>query len=343
MKKILLMLMVVVLVASLGACAQPGGGGAAGAPAAPGTPATAADGQDTIILTFGHVLAPEHPYHLGALRFKEILEATSPVPVEVQIFHSAQLGSERDMTEGLQLGTLDMVIAPGTIVLFEPRMGVLYLPHIFDDEAHAHRVLDGEIGDYLAQTLPDNGLRLLAYWENGFRNVTNNLRPVYTPDDIIGMRLRVPENPIYQAIFEHFGASVATIPFAEVYAALQQGVVDAQENPLAIILTSRFYEVQNYLSLTAHVYGPAQVLISEARWQSFTPELQDAIKAAAIEARTYQRQALATMRDEALIYLADHITINEINREAFSAAGAEIWELYREDFGDLIDRIRAYA
>ena len=324
------------------------GGGGGGAPAAPpagggGGAAPPAAAEETIVFSFGHVLAPEHPYNLGAIRFREILMEISPVPVDVEIFHSAQLGNERDMTEGMQLGTIDMALAPGTMVLFEPRMGVFDLPYIFDDEAHAHRVLDGPIGDELASGLPSNGLRLLAYWENGFRNVTSSLRPINHPDDLAGKRIRLPENPIYQAAFENFGASVFAIPSAENYAALQQGVVDGQENPLVHIVTSRFYEVQDYLSVTAHTYGPAHLLISEATWQSLSPELQEAIQIAAIEARDYQRRIILEGIDEARAYLEQHLVVNDVDTAPFREASMVVWDMFRDDFGDLIDRIRAYA
>ena len=298
--------------------------------------------EETITLKFAHVLAPSHPYNLGAEKFKEILEETAPTPVNVEIFHSAQLGNERDVTEGMQLGTVDMGLVPGTIALFEPRMGVFDLPYIFRDEKHAYEVLDGEIGQELAATLPESGLHLLAYWENGFRHVTNSKHPINTPEDLVGVKMRLPENEIYQRTFEVFGANVVAMPSSETYTALQQKTVDGQENPLVHILTSKFYETQDYLSLTGHFYGPAHLVMSEEKFQSFTPEMQEAIIAAAEEARDYERQIINENREKYIEDLkATGIEINEVDKEAFTTVAKKVSQEYGDKYGDLIYRIQA--
>jgi len=298
--------------------------------------------EEEIVLKFGHVLAPNHPYNLGAEKFKEVLEKNAPQPVKVEIFHSSQLGSERDMTEGLQLGTVDIAIAPGTIASFEPSMGVLDLPYIFRDQEHAYKVLDGEIGDELAKNLTKNNMRLLAYWENGFRHVTNSQKPINTPDDLKGIKLRVPENSIYQTTFNTWGANATTMAFGELYTGLQQKTVDGQENPLALISTNKFYETQEYLSLTGHFYGPAQVLISEITWNKLSPEMQKAVQEAADEARDYERQLLSDQNAEYLAELeTEGMKINEVDKEAFQEAAKPVWEQFRSEYGDLIDRIQA--
>src|SRR5690606_34340118 len=146
-------------------------------------------------------------------------------------------------------GSIDLAIVPGTIGLFEPLMKVLDLPYIFRDRDHAYKVLDGEIGQQLASKLPEKNLRLLAYWENGFRHITNNKRPIQKPEDLEGIKIRVPENTTYVDTFNNWKANVVTMAFGELYTALQQGTVDGQENPLALIATNKFYETQKYLSL----------------------------------------------------------------------------------------------
>lgn len=295
---------------------------------------------EEIVLKFGHVLAPTHPYNLGAEKFKEILEANAPQQVRVEIFPSSQLGSERDMTEGLQLGTVDIAIVPGTIASFEPRMGVLDLPYIFRDREHAYKVLDGEIGQELASNLPAKGLRLLAYWENGFRQITNSKKPINTPEDIRGLKIRVPENRIYVSAFTEWGANVTTMAFGELYTALQQKTIDAQENSLAIIYTNKLYETQDYISMTNHFYGPAQVLISEITWNKLSDEMKQAIQKAAEEARDYQRQLLMDLEEEYIEGLKkEGMQVNEVNKDAFQESAKAVWEAYRSEFGDLIDRI----
>jgi len=300
-----------------------------------------ADQDKEIVLKFGHVLAPSHPYNLGAIKFKETLEANSPQPVKVEIFPSSQLGSERDLTEGMQLGTIDIAIVPGVIANFAPKMRVLDLPYIFRDREHTYKVLDGEIGKELASGLPSVGLRLLAYWENGFRQITNNKRPIYTPEDLKGIKIRVPENKAYLKTFEKWGANVITMSFGELYVALQQGTVDGQENPLAIIDTNKFYEVQKYLSLTSHLYCPAQVLISEITWKKLSPEMQEAVVKAAEEARDYERQLLFERDSSYLANLKDHgIQVNKVDLDKFRSVAKPVWDEYENELGEYIDAIQ---
>ncbi|MBM4761421.1 DctP family TRAP transporter solute-binding subunit [Bacillus sp. B15-48] len=296
---------------------------------------------EELVLTFGHVLAPSHPYQLSAEKFKEILEANAPEPIKVEIFHSSQLGSERDLTEGLQLGTVDIAIAPGTISAFEPSMKIFDLPYIFRDREHAYKVLDGEIGEQIAADLPSKGVRLLSYWENGFRHVTNSKQPIEKPEDLVGLKIRVPENSTYVDTFREWDANVTTMAFGELFTALQQKTIDAQENPLALIATNKFYEAQEYLSLTQHFYGPAHVLISEVAWGKLSDEMKEAVQAAADEARDYERQLLADGDAEYLKELEDQgMKVNEVDLDAFRKASEPVWEQYRSEFGDLIDQIQ---
>lgn len=304
-------------------------------------PAEGGSSKEEIVLKFGHVLSPDHPYQKGAEKFKEVLEANAPQPVKVEIFHSSQLGSERDLTEGLQLGSVDIAIAPGTISSFEPAMKILDLPYIFRDRDHAYQVLDGEIGKELAADLPSKDLRLLAYWENGFRHVTNSKKPIVTPQDLDGIKIRVPENSTYVDSFNAWKANVTTMAFGELYTALQQKTIDGQENPLALIATNKFYEAQKYLSLTGHFYGPAHVLMSEQTWQKLSPEMQAAVQKAAEEARDYERQLLSDTNEEYLQTLKDAgMEVNEVDTQAFIEAAKPVWEQYRGEFGDRIDQIQ---
>ena len=294
-----------------------------------------------LILKFGHVLAPDHPYQLGAEKFKEIIEENAPEPVTVEIYGSSELGSERDLTEGMQLGTVDMALVPGTINSFEPNLGVLDLPFIFRDREHAYKVLDGEIGQELAADLPSKDLRLLAYWENGFRHVTNSSKPINTPEDLAGLKIRVPENNVYVDTFNEWGANVTSMAFGELYTALQQKTIDAQENPIALIYTNKFHETQDYLSLTGHFYGPAHLIMSEQTWNSLSPEMQEVVTRAAEEARDYQRNLLLEKDEEYIKSLEEAgVQINEIDIEAFQKAAEPVWEKYEKQYGEMIERIQ---
>ncbi len=296
---------------------------------------------EKISLKFGHVLAPTHPYNLGALKFAEILKNNKDINVEVEVFHSSQLGNERDLTEGLQLGSVDFALAPGTAALFEPKMALFDLPYLFRDRAHAYAVLDGPIGQEMAKDMPSKGLRLLAYWENGYRNVTNSMRPIEKPEDLQGIKIRVSENKVHVATFKAFGCNVTTMAFGEVFTALQQKTIDAQENPLAIIVSSKFYEAQPYLSLTEHVYMPAHLLVSEERWQSFPDNVKKAIQEAAIEARDYERKIIAEGDAK---YIADlkaaGIKINTVDKGPFvEFAKNTVWKEFEKEFGELRQRV----
>lgn len=295
-------------------------------------------------LKFGHVLAPTHPYNLGALKFAEILKNNKDVDITVDVFHSSQLGNERDLTEGLQLGSVDLALAPGSVALFEPKMSLFDLPYIFRDRQHAYAVLDGPIGAELAKDMPAKGLRLLAYWENGYRNVTNSKRPIEKPEDLNGIKIRVSENKVHVATFKAFGCNVTAMAFGEVFTALQQKTIDAQENPLAIIVSSKFYEAQPYISLTEHVYMPAHLLISEEKWQSFPDAVKKAIQAAAIEARDFERKIIA---DGDAKYIADleaaGIKINKVDKGPFvEVVKNTVWKEFEKDFGVLRQRVIDY-
>lgn len=296
---------------------------------------------EKISLKFGHVLAPTHPYNLGALKFAEILKSNKDINVEVEVFHSSQLGNERDLTEGLQLGTVDFALAPGTVSQFEPKMALFDLPYIFRDRAHAYKVVDGPIGDELAKGLPAKGLRLLAYWENGYRNVTNSKRPIEKPEDLNGIKIRVSENKVHVATFKAFGCNVTAMAFGEVFTALQQKTIDAQENPLAIIVSSKFYEAQPYVSLTEHVYMPAHLITSEARWQSLPDNVRKAIQDAAIEARDYERKIIADGDEK---YIADlkaaNIKVNKVDKEPFvEFVKKTVWKEFEKELGELRQRV----
>ena len=199
-----------------------------------------------------------HPYHLGLLRFKELIEAKSGGRIAVDVFHSSQLGSERDLIEGLQLGTVQMtLISTAPLSGFTSDFLVFDLPFIFSSVKAARDCVDSEIGQKMLDQLASQGITGLCFFENGFRSITNSRRPIQTPADLDGIKIRTMENPIHMATFRTMKADPTPMAFGELFTALQQKTIDAQENPLAIVDTSKFYEVQDYLSLTEHFYSPA--------------------------------------------------------------------------------------
>ncbi|MEW6263252.1 MAG: DctP family TRAP transporter solute-binding subunit [Thermodesulfobacteriota bacterium] len=215
--------------------------------------------------------------------FKDIVEAETSGALEIQLFPAGQLGGERELIESAKTGTLQMCMVSGAIAgYFKPAM-VLDIPYLFSSGAVAWKVLDGQFGQEMAaELLKTTGLRVLAYGETGFRNFTNSKKQVKSPADLAGMKIRVMETPIYVNMVKALGAAPTPIAWPEVYTALQQGVVDGQENPVAVILQAKLNEVQKHLTLDGHSYGADFLLINDKVFQELTPDQQTVFKQAAI-------------------------------------------------------------
>ena len=250
------------------------------------------DGAEEVkTIRVSHTLAPESHYHQGLLHWKELVEERTDGSVMIEVFHSAQLGSERDVVEGVSLGTIEATLtSTGPLPNFTDAFMVFDLPFIVQDREKAYEWMDGPNGQEILTSLESSGIKGLGIWENGFRNLTNSERFVDAPEDMDGLKIRLMENPIHVATFETLGARAVPMPFGELFTALQQGTVDGQENPLVIIDTSKFYEVQDYLSLTGHFYSPAVLLINLDFWNNaLTAEEREIVAEAEAEARTWQR------------------------------------------------------
>lgn len=249
-----------------------------------------ANGDTKYVLRLGHMQGTEHPYHVGALEFKKIVEKNSDGQIQVDLFPSSQLGNSRDLIEGLQFGSVHFYIGSvAPVTNFSEKFNVLSLPYIFDNREHAFAVLDGEIGEELTTELEKNGLIHLAFMENGWRHLTNNKHPIKTADDTSNLKIRVQESPPYIAFINALGSTPVPIPFGELYTALEQKVIDGQENPLAQISLNKLNEVQSYLTLTAHTYDASIFLMSQKVYDKIPSELQEVIRSAAKEAAKVER------------------------------------------------------
>lgn len=287
----------------------------------------ATTGYAKTVLKLGTSTQPSHIYNLAAERFGEIVAEKSGGELEVQVFPAAQLGSERDMVEGLQMGSLEMTLtSTGPMGNFIPQVKLFNLPFLFKDRESCYRVLDGEIGTQIADRFVKVGIRSLGWYENGFRNITNSKRPVKSPADMDGLKIRVMEDDVFILTMKALGASPTPMAFGELYTALEQGVVDAQENPLAVIHSSRFFEVQDYLAMTGHFYSPAVMLISEITWQSLSPEHQKIVADAAQEAKDYERQ-LSIQADQELeaACAEEGMVVTHPDKEPFMKAVAPVY------------------
>jgi tripartite ATP-independent transporter DctP family solute receptor len=305
---------------------------------------SAAQAQETLVI--GHALAPTSHYGVGAQAFLDTLAELSGGTFTGEQAPASQLGGERDMIEGLQIGSLDLVItSTGPLGNFVPEVLVLDLPFLFRDYAHARGVLDGEIGQELLAAIDQNNLVGLAWSENGFRHVTNSQRPVTSPADLDGLKLRTMENAVHMAAFQGMGAAPTPMAFPEVFGALQQGVVDGQENPITVITASRFWEVQGHVTLTGHVYSPAIVLASPVLFDSLTDEQKGWFREAAAASAAATRAEVDRLEAEGVALMRENgmEVITEIDRAPFQALAAEAgWPVYTDRFGsEMIDRILA--
>jgi tripartite ATP-independent transporter DctP family solute receptor len=251
-------------------------------------------GQDNPerVIKFGHLNNADHPVSLGVKRFAELLAAKSGGKLRVQEFPASTLGNELQQQSALQGGVQEMS-APATTSLagIVKEFGLLDFPFSVSDFAQADALLDGPLGQALIARLPEKGLVALGYWDLGFRNVTNSKRPITRPEDLDGLKMRVIPNPVFLETFKAFKANPVPMPFAELYGALESRAVDGQENPLAVILSNKFHEVQKYVSATQHVYAANIVLVSKRFWDKLSAAEQRMMSEAANEARGYQRQA----------------------------------------------------
>lgn len=298
--------------------------------------------EKPVTLKLGHAVAPDHPYHLGAMKFSELVSQRTKNKLKVDVFPSTQLGNERDMVEGLQLGTIDLVVtSTGPIGGFVPKMFVVDLPFLFRDREHAYKVLDGPIGKDLLSALSAKGIKGLSFWENGFRQITNNVRPIEKPEDLKGIKIRTMENKVHLASFKAFGASPTPMAWSEVYTALQQKTIDAQENPIAIIYFQKIFEVQKYLALTGHFYSPALLLMSEKSFNNLSKEVQKVVADTALECAAYERNLLGDNEAKQIAEIkAKGMQVATPNKKLFQDAAASVYKEFEAQFGrDTIDKI----
>ncbi|MCM3571018.1 TRAP transporter substrate-binding protein [Neobacillus mesonae] len=289
--------------------------------------------DETITIRFGHGAAETNERHLAVMHFKELVEKRSHGKIQVLVYPNEQLGSEAEMIESVTFNDLQMVAA-SAFSQYDPRISVFELPYLFDSYKQAWNVLDGKAGQEVAKPFLKHNLRILAYFENGFRQVTSNV-PVKTPDDLKGIKIRTPENPMSISTFKAFGSNPTPMAFGELYMALQQGTVDAQENPVANIYASKFQEVQKYLNMTNHQYMPLPVAISEDFWETLTPKQQKIIETSAKESAQFHRDLIKANEQKMIKDLkASGMQVVEEDKEAFRQKAEPVYETYKAKFGE---------
>jgi TRAP-type transport system periplasmic protein len=265
---------------------------------------------------------------------------------KIQNFYSGALGAERESIEAVQLGTLDLTMtSTGPIPNFVPEVAILDIPFLFKDYPHARATLDGPIGKDMLTKFPSKGIVALAWGENGFRHMTNNKRPVNTPDDLKGLKMRTMENPVHMQAYKAFGIIPTPMAFTEVFTALQQGTVDGQENPLSVISAAKFEQVQKYMTLTGHVYSPALILMNKGKWDklpaadktAFAESAKEAVKANRARIDDDERKAVADLQSKGM----NVVTV--VDKSKFQSTLGPTFTEFGKKFGqDNIDKIRNY-
>lgn len=319
MKKLFSLLSMVLLITVLAAC------GNSDSESSSGDGDESASGE-TKTIKAGIGLNEDHPQYKGLLKFKEIVEEKTDGAIKVETYHSGQLGDDRTMTEALQLGTQEVVI-PSTAPLanFVPEFSVFDIPFLFPSEEVADTVLDGEVGQELLGKLEEQNLVGLSYWENGFRDLTNSERAVATAEDFEGLKIRTMENDLHLDAFKALGANPTPMAFTELFTAMQQGTVDGQENPYATIYLQKFYEVQEHVSNTHHIYSPFVFLMSKSFYDGLSEDQQKIVKEASVEAGLHQRE----LNREA----------NEKYLEKLQEEGMEYTEITDEARQEMVDKV----
>lgn len=283
-----------------------------------------------IHLKVGTTTAPDGHYVLGLVAMQKALEEYSNGEMTLDIYPNSALGGESDMMDAVSMGTQDMVLSStGPIPSFSSattNWSTLDLPYLFETEEDAYAVFDSEVGQALLAEFEGTGIKAIGFWENGFREMTNNSKEVATPADLSGMKIRTMENAVHMATYTALGATPTAMAWGEIFSALQQGTVDGQENPLAIILTAKVYEVQKYVSMIDLFYSPCVLMISEDVYNGFTDEQREAFDKAAEDGKNAERQISQEIKASAREAMeAEGVVFTDVNKDEWIAAVESVY------------------
>jgi TRAP-type transport system periplasmic protein len=294
-----------------------------------------ASAQAQTELRFGHVGEPGSLFELSANEFANRANEKLGEDYQVVTFGSSQLGTDEELLQKLLLGTADFALPSTVMSSVVPEFGMFEMPYLVKDRDHMKRIEEEVVWPTLAPAAEAKGYKVLGVWENGFRHITNNARPIVKPEDLQGVKLRTPSGEWRVKMFQAYGANPTPMSFSEVFTALQTGVVDGQENPFTQIYSARFHEVQDYLSLTGHVYTPAYVLAGKNKWESLPEEVRQILEETARETQAFVYETAARLEEELLTKINDEsdIEVNEADKDAFIEASKPIYE----EFGTQVE------
>lgn len=293
------------------------------------------------VIRLGHVAFPGSLFDIVTTRYaKEVNEALKG-RVEIRVFHSSQLGTDEQMIKGVKVGAPEMFIPSTIMSTVDQRYGVFEMPYIIVNRAHMKRVTENaQVQKALFEGLPAKGIRVLGVWENGFRHITNNVRPIVKPEDLKGIKLRVPGGVWRVKMFKDYGANPSPMPLAEVYSALQSGVMDAQENPFPQIASAKFHEVQKFLSLSGHVYTPAYLVAGEEAWAKLPKDVQGALSKIAWDMGDFARSEGERLDKELMGKIVPPMRANEVDKDAFIKGSATVYEEFGKEVAGGSDLIK---
>jgi tripartite ATP-independent transporter DctP family solute receptor len=286
-------------------------------------------------LKLATVTPDHHAYTMGATEFANLVKEATKGEIIIKVYGGGQLGQgERELLEGLQLGTIDLAItATGPLSNFVENMGVVDLPFLFTHNAHVDTVLDGPIGRELLDGLETAGMKGLAFFENGFRHFTNSKRSLFRPKDFKGLKFRTMENPVHLASARQLGAQAVPMSWGEVYTSLQTGVIDGQENPIAIIYAFKLSEVQTYLSLTGHFYSPAPLSMRLKVFHGLPSEYKKAFMDAALKAAAYERTLIRDNEARQLKELkVQGMVVSTVDKAPFIEAMSPVYDRFGKKY-----------
>lgn len=286
---------------------------------------------EQIELKFGHVGKPGSLFEASVNEFAKRANAKLGDKAKVVAFGSSQLGKDKELLKKLKLGTIDFALPSSVMASVADEFGLFDMPYLVKDREHMARIEKKIVWPTLAPVLEPKGYKVLAIWENGFRNITNNKRPINTPEDLKGLKLRTPKSIWRVKMFKAYGANPTPLSFSEVFVALQTGTFDGQENPLAQIASGKFQEVQKYLSMSGHVYTPAYVTVSTNYWNKLPEDVRNILESTAMETQDFVYKTAAKMEVDLLAELkAGGIKVNNADKNAFIKASKPIYEEFAD-------------
>jgi tripartite ATP-independent transporter DctP family solute receptor len=298
-------------------------------------------------LKFGHVGAPGSLFDISANEFAKRANEKLKGKATVAVFGSSQLGKDKELLQKLKLGTVDFALPSTVMSTVTDEFGLFEMPYLVKSRDHMARIEKEIFWSKLAPAVEAKGYKIIAVWENGFRHITNNLRPIDKPEDLQGIKLRTPKGAWRVKMFKSYGANPTPMSFSEVFTALKTGVIDGQENPFAQIHSAKFQEVQKYLSLTGHVYTPAYVTVGRKKWDSLPADVRQALEDTAQETQAFVYKKAAELEVDLLSKLkAGGMAVNEADKAAFIAASKGIYDEFSSGVsggGEMVDKAMSLA